>query len=196
MTYTSLVTPSSVYEYDLASRGRKLLKRTEVPGGYKPADYATERVFATAPDGTKVPISLVYKKGLARDGSAPCLLYGYGSYGATLPVGFSPTRLPLLDRGVIYAQAHIRGGADMGRQWYDDGKMLRKKNTFTDFAACGDFLVAEQYCSRDRLVIQGGSAGGLWVGATINLRTDLCKAAVLQVPFVDVINTMLDESLP
>ena len=124
------------------------------------------------------------------------MLYGYGSYGATLPVAFNPTRLPLLERGVIYAQAHIRGGSDMGRQWYDDGKMLRKKTTFSDFAACADFLVSEKYCDRDKLVIQGGSAGGLLVGATINLRPDLCKAAVLQVPFVDVINTMLDESLP
>ena len=196
LSYTSLVAPNSVFEYNLATKERKLLKRTEVPGGYNPDDYTSERVFASAGDGTKVPISLVYKKGTNRDGSAPCLLYGYGSYGATLPVAFSPTRLPLLDRGVIYAQAHIRGGSDMGRQWYDDGKMLRKKNTFSDFAACADFLVAEKYCDRDKLVIQGGSAGGLLVGATINLRPDLCKAAVLQVPFVDVINTMLDESLP
>lgn len=196
VSYTSPVTPNSVYEYNLATKQRKLLKRTEVPGGYNPDDYVTERIFATANDGTKVPISLVYKKGVKRDGSAPCLLYGYGSYGATLPVGFSATRLPLLDRGVIYAQAHIRGGADLGRQWYDDGKMMKKMNTFTDFIACADHLVKEKYCDRNRLVIQGGSAGGLLVGATINLRPDLCKAAVLQVPFVDVINTMLDESLP
>jgi len=196
LSYSSLITPSSVYEYDLVSRERRLLKRTEVPGGYDPADYASERIFATAPDGTNVPISLVYKKGLQRDGSAPCLLYGYGSYGFPLPVSFNATHLSLLDRGVVYAQAHIRGGGDMGRQWYDDGKLLRKKNTFTDFAACADFLVAEKYCSRDRLVIQGGSAGGLLIGATINLRPDLCKAAVLMVPFVDVINTMLDETLP
>jgi oligopeptidase B len=196
VTYTSLTTPSCVYEYDLVTRFSKLLKKTEVPGGYNPDDYVSERVFATAPDGTKVPVSLVYKKGLKKDGSAPCLLYGYGSYGATMPVGFSSSRLPLLDRGIIYAQAHIRGGSDMGRQWYDDGKMLKKMNTFTDFIACADFLVNEKYCSRDRLAIQGGSAGGLLVGATINLRPDLCKAAVLQVPFVDVINTMLDESLP
>jgi oligopeptidase B len=196
MSYTSLITPASVYEYNLATRDRKLLKRTEVPGGYNPDDYATERVFATSPDGTKVPISLVYKKGVKRDGSAPCLLYGYGSYGATLGVGFSPTRLAILDRGVIYAQAHIRGGSDMGRQWYEDGKMLKKKNTFTDFIACADHLVAEKYCARNRLVIEGRSAGGLLVGATINARPDLCKAAVLGVPFVDVVNTMLDESLP
>jgi oligopeptidase B len=196
VSYTSLVTPTSVYEYDLTTRQRKLLKRTEVPGGYNPEDYVSERVFATATDGTKVPISLVYKKGVPRDGTAPCLLYGYGSYGATLPVGFNATRLALLDRGVIYAQAHIRGGSDLGRQWYDDGKMLKKMNTFTDFIACADYLVKEKYCDRNRLAIQGGSAGGLLVGAVINLRPDLCKAAVLQVPFVDVINTMLDESLP
>jgi oligopeptidase B len=191
-----MTTPSGVYEYDLAKKTRKLLKQTEVPGGYNPDEYVSERVFATSADGTKVPVSLVYKKSVKKDGSAPCLLYGYGSYGATMPVGFSSTRLPLLDRGIIYAQAHIRGGSDMGRQWYDDGKMLKKMNTFNDFIACADFLVNEKFCSRDRLVIQGGSAGGLLVGATINLRPDLCKAAVLQVPFVDVINTMLDESLP
>jgi oligopeptidase B len=196
LSYTSMTTPSGVYEYDLTKKTRKLLKQTEVPGGYNPDDYVSERVFAIAQDGTKVPVSLVYKKGVKKDGSAPCLLYAYGSYGATLPVGFSSNRLPLLDRGIIYAQAHIRGGSDMGRQWYEDGKMLRKMNTFTDFIACADFLANEKYCSRDRLIIQGGSAGGLLVGATINLRPDLCKAAVLQVPFVDVINTMLDESLP
>ena len=196
ISYTSLVTPASVYEYHLATRDRKLLKRTEVPGGYNPDDYVTERVYATAANDVKIPISLVCKKGVKKDGSAPLLLYGYGSYGATLPVGFSPTRLPLLDRGVIYAQAHVHGGSDLGRQWYNDGKLLNKKNTFTDFVACADFLVHENYCDRNRLVIQGGSAGGLLVGATINLRPDLCKAAVLQVPFVDVVNTMLDDSLP
>jgi oligopeptidase B len=194
--YTSMVTPNSVYEYNPGTKDRKLLKRTEVPGGYNPDEYVSERVFATASDGTKVPISLVYKKGVKKDGTAPCLLYGYGSYGATLPVGFSAPRLPLLDRGVIFAQAHIRGGGDLGRPWYDAGKMLHKKNTFTDFIACADFLVKQKYCARDRLVIQGGSAGGLLVGATINMRPDLCKAAVLQVPFVDVVNTMLDETLP
>lgn len=196
MSYTSMVTPQSVYEYDLGTKGRKLLKQIEVPGGYKPDEYATERIFATAPDGTKVPISLVYKKGVKRDGTAPCFLTGYGSYGASIPVGFNPTRLPLLDRGVVYAQAHIRGGSDMGRPWYDAGKMMNKKNTFTDFIACADHLVSEKYCGRDRLAIQGASAGGLLVGATINLRPDLCKAAVLQVPFVDVVNTMLDANLP
>ncbi|QJX00718.1 S9 family peptidase [Frigoriglobus tundricola] len=195
-TYTSLVTPPEVYEYDMNSRERKLLKRTEVVGGYDAANYTSERIHATAPDGTRVPISLVYKKGLKKDGTAPVLLYGYGSYGATIPVGFNSSRLSLLDRGVVYALAHIRGGSDLGRQWYEAGKMGKKKNTFTDFIACADHLVTEKYGSRDRMVIQGGSAGGLLVGATINFRPDVCKAAVLQVPFVDVINTMLDASLP
>ncbi len=196
LSYTSLVTPASVYSFDLATKERKLLKQQEIPAGYDPARYASEWVFATAKDGTKVPLSIVYKKGLKRDGTAPVLLYGYGSYGASANVGFSATRLSLLDRGVVFAQGHIRGGADMGRQWYEDGKMLKKVNTFTDFIACADFLVEQKYGARERLVIQGGSAGGLLVGATVNLRPDLCKAAVLQVPFVDVINTMLDESLP
>ncbi|HKB02249.1 MAG TPA: S9 family peptidase [Gemmataceae bacterium] len=196
LSYSSPVTPPSVYEYDMATGGRKLLKRTEVPGGYDPGGYQTERTWATAPDGTKVPVSLVYKKGIQRDGSAPCLLGGYGSYGATFPMGFNASVLPLLDRGVIHAWAHIRGGSDLGRAWYDDGKMLHKKNTFTDFIACADHLVASQYCSRDRLAIEGASAGGLLIGAVLNQRPDLCKAAVLRVPFVDVINTMLDESLP
>jgi len=195
-TYTSLVTPNSVYEYDLDSRDRKLLKRTEVLGGYDPEQYQSERIHATAPDGTKVPISLVYKKGTKKDGTAPMLLYGYGSYGSTLAVGFNSNRLSLLDRGVVYAQAHIRGGSDLGRNWYETGKLLSKKNTFTDFIACADHLVKEKYCGRDRLAIEGRSAGGLLVGAVLNMRPDLCKAAVLGVPFVDVINTMLDEALP
>lgn len=196
VSYTSMVTPASVYEVDLKSKEKKLLKRQEIPAGYKPEEYVSEWVFATAKDGTKVPISLVYKKGLKKDGTAPVLLYGYGSYGASASVNFSPTRLSMLDRGVVFAQGHIRGGSDMGRQWYDDGKMLKKMNTFTDFIACADFLVEQKYGDRERLVIQGGSAGGLLVGATVNQRPDVCKAAVLQVPFVDVINTMLDESLP
>jgi oligopeptidase B len=195
LSYTSMVTPSSVYDYNLATKERKLLKRTEVPN-YNPEDYVSERIEATSHDGVKVPISIVYKKGLKKDGTAPVLLYGYGSYGMTMPVGFSATRLPLLDRGVVYALGHIRGGSDMGRQWYDDGKMMKKKNTFLDFIACADHLVKEKYGSRDRLGIMGGSAGGLLVGATINFRPDVCKVAVLQVPFVDVINTMLDETLP
>ena len=196
MSYTSMVTPASVYDFDLKTKERKLLKRQEIPSGYDPAQYESERIEATAPDGTKVPMSLVYRKGLKRDGRAPCLLYGYGSYGATLPVGFNTARLSLLDRGVVYAQAHVRGGSDMGRGWYDDGKMLKKKNTFSDFAACADHLVNSKYCDRAKLALQGGSAGGLLVGATLNLRPNLCGIAVLQVPFVDVVNTMLDESVP
>jgi oligopeptidase B len=195
LNYQSMVTPGSVYEYNPKTRERKLLKQTEVPG-YDPTQYQTERIWATAQDGVKVPISIVSRKGVSRDGKAPLMLYGYGSYGATMPVSFSPARLPMLDRGVVYALAHIRGGKDLGQQWHDQGKMLNKKNTFTDFIACADHLVAQGYGARDRMAIQGGSAGGLLVGATINFRPDLCKIAVLQVPFVDVINTMLDSSLP
>jgi oligopeptidase B len=194
--YESPVTPDSVFECDLATLQRKLLKQTEVLGGYDSSKYRTERFWATAPDGVKVPIALVYRADVKRDGTAPLLLYGYGSYGATTRVGFSSPVVSLLDRGVIYAQAAIRGGSDLGRQWYEDGKMLKKKNTFTDFIACADHLVKEKHTSRDRLGIQGGSAGGLLVGAVLNLRPDLCKAAILQVPFVDVLNTMLDPSLP
>ncbi|MBN9118252.1 MAG: S9 family peptidase [Planctomycetes bacterium] len=195
-TYTALAEPDTEYGYDMNTRERKRLKVKEIPGGYKPGDYVTERVNAIAQDGTRVPISLVYKKGLKRDGSAPCLLYGYGSYGLNMPMDFDPVRVSLLDRGVVYAIAHIRGGSDLGRSWYDDGKMLRKMNTFTDFVACADFLVAEKYCARDRLAIEGASAGGLLIAATLNLRPDLCKVAVLKVPFVDAITTMLDESIP
>jgi oligopeptidase B len=195
-TYSSPITPSTTYDYDMATGGRRLLKRTEVPGGFDSNAYQTERTFATATDGTRVPVSLVYKKGLKRDGSAACLLYGYGSYGITIPTGFDASVFSLLDRGVIYAFAHIRGGSDLGRAWYDAGKMLNKKNTFNDFIACADHLVNEKYCSRNRLAIEGGSAGGLLIGAVLNFRPDVCKAAVLQVPFVDVINTMSDESLP
>src|SRR5262249_21699064 len=148
------------------------------------------------PDGTKVPVSLVYKKGLKKDGTAPCLLYGYGSYGLSQPVGFDSNRFSLLDRGFVYAQAHVRGGSELGRAWYDAGKMLHKKNTFTDFVAVADFLVSQKYCSRDRLAINGGSAGGLLIGAVLNLRPDLCRCAVLEVPFVDVLTTMSDPDIP
>jgi oligopeptidase B len=195
-SYTSFVTPASVFRYNPATKERSLLKQIEVPGGFDAANYVSERIEATAGDGVKVPISLVYKKGLKKDGTAPLFLYGYGSYGATMPVAFDPTRLALLDRGVVYALAHIRGGSDLGRQWYLDGKLTKKKNTFTDFVACADHLVKEKYGARDRLAIDGGSAGGLLIGATVNLRPDLCKVAVLEVPFVDVVNSMLDESLP
>jgi oligopeptidase B len=194
--YNSLVTPASVVEYDLKTRRRKVLKQTEVLGGYDPAKYISERIFARAVDGTRIPVSLVYKKGVKRDGKSPLLLYGYGAYGFSLPVAFAAQRLSLLDRGVIYAMAHIRGGKEMGEEWHDQGKMLFKRNTFTDFIAAAEHLIAHKYTARDRLVIQGGSAGGLLIGAVVNMKPDLVKAAVLEVPFVDVINTMLDESLP
>jgi oligopeptidase B len=196
VTYSSPVTPPTEYEYDFATGARKLLKRTDVPGGYDPAGYETERTHATAPDGTKVPISLVYKRGLKRDGSGACLLYGYGAYGLATDTAFGPSVFSLLDRGVTFAWAHVRGSSDLGRGWYDAGKMLHKQNTFTDFVACVDHLVNEKYCARDRLAIDGASAGGLLVGAVLNRRPDLCKAAVLEVPFVDVVTTMSDESLP
>jgi oligopeptidase B len=196
-SYTSFITPNSVYEYDLKTREKKLLKQQEVLGGYDPKQYEAERVWVTAHDGVKVPLSLVYKKGLKKDGSAPCLLYGYGSYGASMPATFNSARLSLLDRGFVYALAHIRGGKEMGEKWHDDGKMLHKKNTFFDFIDCGNWLCDHHYSSHGKLAIQGGSAGGLLIGATLNLaEPGFCKAAILEVPFVDVINTMLDESLP
>jgi oligopeptidase B len=194
--YESLVTPSSVYDYDLGSRTATLRKRREVKGGYDPAGYATERTFATAGDGTRVPISLVRRKDVPRDGSAPVYLYGYGSYGLPLPVAFSSTRLSLLERGVVCALAHVRGGGELGKRWHDDGRMMRKRNTFDDFVACAEHLLAGGWGARDRLVIEGGSAGGLLVGAVLNMRPNLFRAALLQVPFVDVVNTMLDETLP
>jgi oligopeptidase B len=194
--YTSLVTPRSVFDFNLATRERTLLKATEVPGGFDAKNYISERVEATAPDGVKVPLSVVYKKGLVKDGKAPIFLYSYGSYGFSTDPFFDPTRLVLLDRSVVFALAHIRGGSEMGRHWYLDGKLMHKKNTFTDFIACADYLVNEKYGARDRLAIEGRSAGGLLIGATLNFRPDVCKVAHLGVPFVDLINTMLDESLP
>jgi oligopeptidase B len=195
-TYTSLVTPASVFDYDMDRRTRELKKQTEVLGGYDSARYVSERVFATAPDGVPVPVSLVYKRGLVRDGQAPALLYGYGAYGHSSDPAFASDRLSLLDRGFVYAIAHIRGGSEMGRPWYEDGKLLRKKNSFTDFVACAEYLIGQGYTSSGRLAILGGSAGGLLIGAVINLRPDLFHAAVAKVPFVDVLNTMLDASLP
>ncbi len=194
--YQSLLTPPSVFDYDVVTGKRTLLKQTEVLGGYNPAQYHSERIYATASDGTRIPISIVYKKGVKLDGSSPMLLTGYGSYGFPLPVTFNSARLSLLDRDVIYAIAHIRGGGEMGKAWHDQGRMMNKKNTFTDFIACAEHLVAQKYTSKGRLVIQGGSAGGLLMGAVTNMRPDLFKAVVALVPFVDVINTMLDESLP
>ena len=194
--YQSFTTPSSVYDYDVPTRKSQLLKRQEVLGDFDPARYQSERIYATASDGTRIPVSLVYKKGTKRDGSAPLWLYAYGSYGASSNVSFSSNRLSMLDRGVTYALAHIRGGGDLGKPWHDAGKMLVKKNTFTDFIAAAEHLVKEKYTSKDRMVISGASAGGLLMGAVLNMRPDLFKAAIVGVPFVDVINTMLDKSLP
>jgi oligopeptidase B len=194
--YQSLITPSSVFDYDMNTRKATLMKQTEVPGGFDKANYKSERVFATAADGTKIPMSVVYRQGTKLDGSAPLLLYAYGSYGIPISPGFSAGRLALLDRGVIYVIAHIRGGGELGEPWRDAGRMMKKMNTFTDFIACAEHLVKQKYTSSDRLVIQGGSAGGLLMGAVTNMRPDLFKAVVAQVPFVDVLNTMLDASLP
>lgn len=194
--YSSLVTPRSVYDYDMDNRHRELKKQFAVHGGYDPANYASERLFAIAADGTRIPISVVYRKGLARTGRNPLYLYGYGSYGITTDASFTQERISLLDRGFAFAIAHIRGSGDMGRYWYEDGKLLHKKNTFTDFIACADHLIAEGYTSSGRLAIAGGSAGGLLMGAVTNLRPELFRVVVAHVPFVDVVNTMLDESLP
>jgi oligopeptidase B len=194
--YQSMVTPSSIYDYDLNTRERKLLKRQEVLGDYDPSRYEAKRLWAVARDGTKVPLSVVYRKGIALDGKAPLLLYGYGSYGSSGAPTFSSNRLSLLDRGVIYANAYIRGGGELGEEWREQGRMMQKLNTFQDFIDVADYLVKNKYTSPERLVIQGGSAGGLLVGAVTNMRPELFKAVVAQVPFVDVINTMLDASLP
>ncbi len=194
--YQSFTTPASTFDYDVTAHTSALLKQQEVLGGYDAKQYQSERIYAVASDGVKVPISLVYKKGFKRDGSHPLWLTAYGSYGAPSNVGFSSNRLSLLDRGFVYALAHIRGGGDLGKPWHDDGKMMKKKNTFSDFVAVGDHLVKEKYSTKDRIAISGGSAGGLLMGAVTNMRPDLFKVVVSYVPFVDVINTMLDESLP
>ena len=194
--YQSLVTPSSVYEYDVATGASTLLKQQEIPGGFDRALYASERIQATAPDGVQVPISLVYRKDKRKKGLNPLYIYGYGSYGYSLPLGFSSNRLSLLDRGVGLAYAHIRGGGDLGKPWHDAGKMLVKRNTFTDFIACAERLTATGYGDPARVAIEGGSAGGLLMGAVVNLRPDLFRAVLSHVPFVDVMNTMLDATLP
>ncbi|MBC7971828.1 MAG: S9 family peptidase [Verrucomicrobia bacterium] len=194
--YASLVTPRSVFDYNLETQVRELKKETPVLGGYDRTQYASERLMATATDGSQVPISIVYKKGMAKDGKNPLLLTGYGSYGFSYPATFSSTRLSLLERGVVVAIAHIRGGSEMGRQWYEDGKFLNKKNTFTDFIACGEHLIAQGWTATEHLAILGGSAGGLLMGVVMNLRPDLCKAVVAHVPFVDVVTTILDDHLP
>ena len=194
--YQSLVKPASVFEYGMDDRNRTLLKETEVLGGFNSEDYASERIYATAADGVEVPISLVYRKGVRTDGSNPLLLYGYGAYGIPLSLSFSSVRVSLLDRGVIYAMAHVRGGGDMGKKWHDAGKLMSKRNTFTDFIAVAERLITRGYTSSERLVITGGSAGGLLTAAVSNMRPDLFKAVLSDVPFVDVLNTMLDSSLP
>ena len=195
-TYQSFITPSSVYDYDLDSRKQTLLKRTEVLGGYDPAKYKVERFFVTATDGAKVPVAMVYRKDLDPKKKNPLLLYAYGSYGSSTPDAFNSNRFSLIDRGIIYAIAHIRGGGEMGKEWHEAGRMMTKKNTFTDFVDVADYLVKEGYTSKDKLAISGGSAGGLLMGAVVNMRPDLFKAVMAYVPFVDVINTMLDSSLP
>jgi oligopeptidase B len=195
--YQSLVTPSSVYEYDVAAGGSTLLKQVEIPGGFDRTLYASERVHATAPDGVDVPVSVVYRKDTRKEGlNPPLYVYAYGSYGYSLPLGFSGNRLSLLDRGVVMAYAHIRGGGDLGKPWHDAGKMLVKRNTFTDFIAAVEYLTAAGYGDPARVAIEGGSAGGLLMGAVVNLRPDLFRAVLSHVPFVDVMNTMLDDSLP
>lgn len=195
-SYTSLTTPASTYDYNMVAKTKKLMKQQEVVGGYTASDYVTERLYADAKDGTKIPISLVYKKGFEKNGRHPLLLYAYGSYGSTTDAAFGSTRLSLLNRGFAYAIAHIRGGQEMGRSWYEDGKMMKKKNTFTDFIDCAGFLVKNNYTSSEHLYAQGGSAGGLLMGAVVNMAPDLWHGVIAQVPFVDVINTMLDESIP
>jgi oligopeptidase B len=194
--YTSLTTPNSVYDYNMVSSEKKLMKQQEVVGGYNPKDYQTERLLATAKDGTKIPISIVYKKGFPKDGNGPLLLYAYGSYGISSDPYFSSIRLSLLNRGFAFAIAHIRGGQELGRYWYEDGKMQKKKNTFTDFIDCADFLINEKYTSNKHLYANGGSAGGLLMGAIANLRPELWNGIIAAVPFVDVVTTMSDASIP
>lgn len=194
--YTSLTTPSSVFDYDMESRQKTLMKQQEVVGGYNASDYHAERLWVASHDGVKVPVSLVYKKSLKKADGNPLLLYGYGSYGHSIDPYFSSTRLSLLDRGFIFAIAHIRGGEEMGRQWYENGRQLQKKNTFYDFIAAGELLLSNGYAAPNKLYAMGGSAGGLLMGAVINMKPGLWKGVVAQVPFVDVVTTMLDDSIP
>jgi oligopeptidase B len=194
--YESFVTPRSIFDYDVRARERSLRKQQPVLGGYDPAQYVSERLHATASDGTRVPLSVVQRRDTLRDGSAPVLLYGYGSYGISVPVNFSANRLSLLDRGAIYAVAHVRGGGELGKPWHDAGRMKQKRSTFTDFIAAAEYLVENRYTRPERLVIEGGSAGGLLMGAVTNMRPDLFRIVINHVPFVDVLNTMLDASLP
>jgi len=194
--YTSMTTPATVYQYDMVEKKAELLKRQEVVGGFNPSDYVTERLMAPAKDGVMVPISLVYRKGLVKNGDNPLVLYGYGSYGNSMDAYFSISRLSLLDRGFVWAITHVRGGEEMGRWWYEDGKLLKKKNTFTDFIACGEYLIKEGFTNSRKMFAMGGSAGGLLVGAVANMAPELFRGIVAQVPFVDVVTTMLDDSIP
>jgi len=195
-SYSSMTTPSEVFDYDMVSRERTLRKRQEIPSGHNPTDYVTTRIMATSHDGAQVPVSIVHRKDLKRDGSAPLLLYGYGSYGSSMPASFSANRLSLVDRGFVYAIAHIRGGADKGWGWYLDGKREKKTNTFDDFAAAGRALIEAKYTSARKIVGHGGSAGGMLMGAVANRSGELFAGIVAEVPFVDVLNTMLDDTLP
>jgi len=195
-SYTSLTTPNSTFDYNMITREKKLLKQEEVLGGFDPSNYRAERHYAIARDGVRVPVSLVYRKGMVRNGANPLLLYGYGSYGASMDAGFSSVRLSLLDRGFVYAIAHIRGGQEMGRSWYEEGKLLKKKNTFYDFIDCAEYLIAQKFTTPEKLFAMGGSAGGLLMGAVVNMRPDLFRGVVAAVPFVDIVTTMLDKSIP
>jgi oligopeptidase B len=195
-SYTSLTTPNSIFDFNVETKERNLMKQTEVLGGFDKNNYETKRIYATAMDGTKIPISIVYRKGMEKNGDNPTLVYGYGSYGATMDPSFRLSILPLIDRGFVYAIAHIRGGQINGRAWYEDGKLLNKMNTFTDFNDCAQYLIDEQYTNSQKLFAKGGSAGGLLMGACINLKPDLYKGVIAAVPFVDVVTTMLDESIP
>jgi oligopeptidase B len=195
-SYSSMTTPSRVYDYDMASRNRVLRKEDVVPSGHDPADYVTRRVFAPSWDGELVPVSLLYRKGTPLDGSAPCLLYGYGAFGIAIPASFATKRLSLVDRGVVYAIAHVRGGKDKGYRWYSDGRRRKKTNTFKDFVAAAQFLIQEKYTARGQIVGWGGSAGGLLIGAVANMAPELFAGLIAEVPFVDTLNTMLDDTLP
>ncbi len=194
--YTSMTTPNSVFDYNMTTREKTLLKQEEVLGGFDTTHYQTERLWASARDGMQVPISLVYRKGLVKNGNNPLLLYGYGAYGASMDASFSSSRISLLDRGFVFAIAHVRGGEELGREWYERGKLLNKKNTFADFIDCAEYLLREGYTNQERLFAMGGSAGGLLMGAVVNMRPDLFKGVVAQVPFVDVVTTMLDSNIP
>ena len=195
-SYLSLTTPETIFDYDLKNRTSKIVKMQEISGGYNKEDYKTERIFAKSYDGTQIPISLVYKKGLVRDGNNPALMYGYGAYGGIMDPYFSSEMISLLDRGFIWAIAHVRGGGDLGQEWYNQGKMLNKKNSFYDFIACAEHLIKEKYTSAEKFAIEGGSAGGLLMGAVVNMRPDLFKAVLARVAWVDVLNDMFDKSLP